>query len=181
MVNENKKVYQYKKNTRELINEYNSIGEASRKTGIDKSNISKNCRRKIDSVGNYIFSFIELRLNNETVEKIDSEGNEIDAIKVKRFYDIWIDKIYDQRILLLNKENDKDVIEYLNSLNQFEQKLETIYHTVENIDKCYEMLSELKYEFMTWNDFREVVLKVETTLENMHNKNQYLLVDYDNM
>lgn len=53
-----KGVKQYSLND-ELLESFISIGEASRKTGIDRGSISKACSGKLKSAGNYKWRFIE--------------------------------------------------------------------------------------------------------------------------
>ena len=50
-------IYQYDRNTGEFINEYCSAAEAERTLGIDKESISSVCRKRIKSIGGYIFRF----------------------------------------------------------------------------------------------------------------------------
>lgn len=164
MGKEKKKVYVYKANTKELVNTFESISLASKSMGIDVSNISKNCRKEIKSIGNYIFSYFKLE-NGDTRKS----NNDVD-----RLYNAWIDKIYDQKLLLLSRDI-KDA-NYENRLSQFENKVETIYHSVENEELCYEMLGELKYEFMTYEDYREIILKIDNSHMYKY-KNEYLLLD----
>lgn len=164
---ESKKVYCYKKNTKELIAQYNSTYEASKKTGIDQSNISKNCRKEISSIGNYIFSYFKL----ENADTTKSNNN------VDRLYNAWIDKIDWQRVEMFAR--DIKNTDYENRLNQFEEKVNFIYKNIDDDDECYNELSYLKYEFMTWWDYEEIVLKKENYYMNKY-KNEYLLLDYEN-
>ena len=52
-----KKVIQINKDTKEIIKIYNSITEASKELKINDSNISKCCRGKYKTAGNYIWKY----------------------------------------------------------------------------------------------------------------------------
>lgn len=54
-----KKVVQIDKNTNKAIKKYNSIGNASEKTGLWESEISRCCKGKAETTGGYKWMYIE--------------------------------------------------------------------------------------------------------------------------
>lgn len=55
-----KKVVQLDKKTNKILQKYNSISEAERKTNIHFQSISKNCQGKLKSAGGYIWKYLEV-------------------------------------------------------------------------------------------------------------------------
>lgn len=64
---------------------YNSIGEAMRKTGIDKSSISKACLNQISCAGGYHWRFLEDKTN--TKFKIDKRKKPVYCITTGKIYE----------------------------------------------------------------------------------------------
>lgn len=164
---EKKPVYQYKANTKELINKFESITQASRMTGIPKSNISKNCRKEIKTIGNYIFSFF----------KLENANTRNSTNRADKKYNWWIEEVIGwQRVDLYAK--DIDDIRYESYLNRFEERVNDIYNTIEDDEECFKSLDDLAYDYFTYYDYEEIVLGKQNWHMNKY-KNQYLLLGYD--
>jgi hypothetical protein len=61
-----KKVFQYTLKG-EFVNEFNSVAEASRKTGVSKTSIAKVCRREYSKSNGFVWSYCRLKTGGDEI------------------------------------------------------------------------------------------------------------------